>query len=210
MSVELGLGSFLRIVRTSRSASPLEYASDLDAEGEPATDGSYVIPSSSSPVRLEELIVGDTIKREEPTEERLDGVRTLIPIEEVEEVPDSESDEVPEENETPLQVREQPPAYSPVRRGQRSKRGGRISNPHSFRRHCFPYAADPNARPTPAYSRWEVPLAKRRRVADESGGEDGRPAKRARVVDADDEHQPDLSHHWGQRGSYPAGKLRVF
>jgi len=130
----------------------LEYASDLDAEGEPATDGSYVTLSSSSPVHPEEPIVGDTIERGEPTEERLDGVRTLIPIEEVEEVPNSESDEVPEENKTPLQVREQPPAYSPVRRGQRVMRGGRIPNPYVFRRHCFPYAADSDLGSTPTYS----------------------------------------------------------
>jgi len=108
------------LVRVVGSPSPLEYASDVDAEGDPETDGSYATPTSSSPVRPEELIVGDN----NPAEERLAGAGSLVPIDEVEEVPDSESDEVPEENETPLQVREQPPAYSPVRRGQRSMRGG--------------------------------------------------------------------------------------
>ena len=99
--------------------------------------------------------MGDAGEREEPTEDRLDEVRTLIPIEEVEEVvPDSESDEVPEENKNPLPIREQPPAYSPVRRGQCAMRGGRVNGPHLFRRHCFPYSADSDARPTPTYSRW--------------------------------------------------------
>jgi len=130
----------------------LEYASDLDAEGDVLTDGSYATPTSSSPVRPEEAIVGDSVNRGELTEGRLDEVRTLVPIEEVEEVPDSESDEVPEENETPLQVQEQPPAYSPVRRGQRAMRGGWIPNPYVFRRHCFPYAADSDIGSTPTYS----------------------------------------------------------
>ena len=86
----MGLGSYLRIVRTSRSASPLEYASDEDAEGDVATDGSYVTPITSSPVRPEVSIVGDAMEAGEPTEDRLDEVRTLVPIEEVEEVvPDS-------------------------------------------------------------------------------------------------------------------------
>jgi len=48
---------------------------------------------------------------------------TLVPIEEIKEVPDSESEEVPEENNEPLQIWEQPPAYSPVR-GQRAMCGG--------------------------------------------------------------------------------------
>jgi len=185
------------LIRVIGSPSPLEYASDTDAEGDLATDGSYATPTSSSPVRPEESIVGDN----NPAEERLAGAGSLVPIEEVEEVPDSESDEVPEENETPLQVREQPPAYSPVRRGQRSMRGGRIPNPYAFRRHCFPYVADPDARPTPTYSRWEIPLAKRRRIADESGGEDGRPTKRARVIHVDDEHQSDLGGSWSSARS---------
>jgi len=96
------------------SPSPLEYASDADADGEIDTDGSYVTPISSSLVHPEEPVVGDAIERGEPTGDCLDEVRTLVPIEEVGEVPDSESDEVPEENENPLLIREQPPAYSPV------------------------------------------------------------------------------------------------
>jgi len=123
----------------------LEYTSDEDADGDVATDGSYVTPITSSPVRPEEPIVGDAVEREEPTGDRLDEVRTLVPIEEVEDVPDSESDEVPEENENPLPVREQPPAYSPVRCGQRARRNGRIPVPYIFRRHCFPYSADSDA-----------------------------------------------------------------
>jgi len=98
---------------------------------------------------------------EEPTGDRLDEVRTLVPIGEVDEVPDSESDEVPEENEDPLPIREQPPAYSPVRRGQRSMRGGRVPGPHVFHRHCFPYTGNPDVRDTPKYFRWEIPPAKR-------------------------------------------------
>ena len=178
----------------------MEYASDLDAEGEPATNGSYVTPSSSSPVHPEEPIVGDTVERGEPTEERLDGVRTLIPIEEIEEVPDSELDEVPEENETPLQVREQPPAYSPVRHGQRAMRGGRIPNPYVFRRHCFPYAADSDLGSTPTYSQWSIPPAKCTRTRDDSGDEDGRPVKRARVVDIDDQHESSVRRCWSSSG----------
>ena len=69
----------------------------------------------SSPVHPEEPIVGDAINARELAEDCLDEARTLIPIEEVEDVPDLESNEVPEENEVPLQVQEQPPAYSPVR-----------------------------------------------------------------------------------------------
>jgi len=103
------------LIRVVGSPSPLEYASNTDAEGDPATDGSYATPTSSSPVRPEDLIVGDN----SPAEECLAGAGSLVPIEEVEEVPDSESEEVPEENETPLQVREQPPAYSPVHTGGR-------------------------------------------------------------------------------------------
>jgi len=172
----------------------------LDAEGEPATDGSYVTPSSLSPVHPEESIVGDNAERREPTGDRLDEVRTLVPIDEVEEVPDSDSDEVPEENETPLQVREQPPAYAPVRRGQRAMRGGRISNPYVFRRHCFPYAADSDLGSTPTYSRWSIPPAKRTRTRDDSGDEDGRPAKQARIVDADDQHESSIRCRWSSSG----------
>jgi len=73
--------------------------SDEDAEGDVdvATDGSYATPTSSSPVRHEGPIVGDNSPGE-PAVERLAGAGTLVPIEEVEEIPDSESDEVPEEN----------------------------------------------------------------------------------------------------------------
>ena len=198
MFVEIGITDYKHLlIRVVGSPSPLEYASDVDAEGDLATDGSYATPTTSSPVCPEEAIVGDN----SPAEERLAEAGTLVPIDEVEEVPDSESDEVPEENETPLQVQEQPPAYSPVRRGQCAMRGGQIPNPYAFRRHCFPYAADPDAQPTPMYSRWETPLAKRRRIADESGGEDNRPAKRARVVHVDDEHQSDFGGPWSSARS---------
>jgi len=147
--------------------------SDLDAEGDVdvATDGSYATPTTSNPIHPKEPIVGDN----SPAEEHLAEAGTLVPIDEVEEVPDSESDEVPEENETPLQVREQPPAYSPVHGEQRAMRGGRVPAPYVFHRYCFPYTADSDARPAPTYSRWEIPLAKRRRSADEPGGEDDRP-----------------------------------
>ena len=87
----------------------------MDAEGDVATDGSYVTPTTSSPVRPEEPIVGDNSPGE-PAVERLAEAGTLVLIEEIEEVPESESDGVPEENEEPLQVWEQPLAYSPVRR----------------------------------------------------------------------------------------------
>ena len=125
---ELGLGSYLQIVRTSKSTSPLEYASDVDAEGDVATNGSYVTLITSSPVCPEEPIVGDNSPGE-PAVECLAEAGTLVPIEEVEEVPDSESEEVPEENEEPLPIREQPPGYSPVR-GQRPMCGGQIKGPY--------------------------------------------------------------------------------
>ena len=119
---ELGLGSYLQIVRTSRSASPLEYTSDNDSEGEVDTDNSYVTPATSSPVHPEGPIVGDNSPGE-PAVDCLAEAGTLVPIEEVEAVPDSESDEVPEENREPLQTHEPPPAYFPVH-GQRAMRGG--------------------------------------------------------------------------------------
>ena len=93
------------------SPSPLEYASDADAGGEIDTDNSYATPATSSPVH-EEPIVADNNGPGEPAEDRLVEAGTLVPIEEIEEVPDSESEEVPEENKEPLQVRENPPAYS--------------------------------------------------------------------------------------------------
>jgi len=194
---EPGLGSYLRIVRTSRSTSPLEYVSDEDAEGDVdvVTDGSYATPTTSSPVRPEEPIVGDNSPKE-PAVERLAGAGSLVPIEEVEEVPDSESDEVPEENKDPLQIREQPPAYSPVRRRQWAMRGGRINGPHNFRRHCFPYAANSDQCPAPTYSQWEIASSKRRR------GEDDRAAKRIRVVHPDDEHESSIRCPWPSPGSH--------
>ena len=149
----------------------MEYASDLDAEGDVATNGSYVTLISSSPVRPKDPIIGDAMERREPTGDRLDEVRTLIPIEEAEEVPDSESDEVPEENRDPLPIREQPPAYSPVRRGQRAMRGGRVTGPYVFHRHRFPYLADPDRESHPAYFRWEIPPAKHRQTSDDWGRE---------------------------------------
>ena len=96
----------------------------MDAEGDIATDGSFATPTSLSPVCPEEAIVGDAMEVGEPTGDHVAEVRTLVPIEEVEEiVPDSESDEVPQENEEPIPVPEQPPAYTSVR-GQRATRGG--------------------------------------------------------------------------------------
>jgi len=86
----------------------------MDAEEDVATNGSYVTLITLSPVQPEEPIIGDTIIRGEPTEDCLAEVGTLIPIEEEEGVSDSESKEVPEENEDPLPIREQPPAYYPV------------------------------------------------------------------------------------------------
>ena len=141
----------------------------MDAEGVIATDGSYVTPIMSSPVHPEEPIVGDAIDGGESTGDRLAEVGTLIPIEELEEVPDSESDEVPEENEEPLQVREQPPAYSPVC-GQRAMCGGHVSGPHNFRRHCFPYTANSDQQPSSTYFQWEIASSKCRRAEDNSGG----------------------------------------
>jgi len=128
----------------------LEYASDADADGEVDTDNSYLTPATSSPVRPGEPIVGDNSPGE-PAVEHLAEAGTLVPIEEVVEVPGLESSEAPEENEEPLQTREPPPAYFPVRRGQRLMRGGRVPGPHVFRRHCFPYLANPDPESHPKY-----------------------------------------------------------
>jgi len=178
------------------SPSPLEYASDVGADGEVNTNNSYVTLATSSPMRPEEPVVGDAVERGEPTGDRLDEVRTLVPIEEVGEVPDSESDEVPEENEDPLPIREQPPAYSPVRRGQRAMRSGRVAGPHTFHRHHFPYLANQDRESHPAYFQWEISPAKRRRASDDWGREDDRAVKRAQVDDLDVQHEPHLSRPW--------------
>jgi hypothetical protein len=189
--VEIGITDYKHLlVRVVDSPSPLEYSSDQDddAEGSIVTDGSFMTPASSSPVRPQEAIVGDAMETGESTEGRLAEVGTLVPIEEVEEVvPDSESDEAPQENEEPIPVPEQPPAYTPVR-GQRATRGGRAFG-SNFRRHRFPYLVDPDSRPAPAYSHWTTPLAKRQRSGDE--GEDFRRAKRARVVESYDGDESD-------------------
>jgi len=153
--------------------------SDTDADGEVDTDNSYVTLATSSPVHPEELIVGDDSGPREPAEDRLAEAGTLVPIEEVVEVLDSESSEAPEENEEPLQTREPPPAYFPVRHGQHSMRGGQVSGPHMFRWHCFPYLANPGPESHPKYFRWEITPAKHRRASDNWGREDDRTAKRA-------------------------------
>ena len=46
---------------------------------------------------------------ESPAEERVDEAGTLVPIQEVDEV--EEVSMAPEENEEPVPMREQPPAY---------------------------------------------------------------------------------------------------
>ena len=102
-------------------------------------------------MRSEEPIVGDAMGRGEPTGDCLAEVGTLVPIEEGDEVPDSESENAPEENKEPFQVQEQPLAYSPVRRGQWAMRGGRVNGPHGFHHHCFPYAANSNQQSAPTY-----------------------------------------------------------
>ena len=71
---------------------------------------------------------------ESPAEERVDEAGTLVPIQEVDEV--EEVSMVPEENEEPIPLREQPPAYRQVR-GQRAVRGRGQSQP--FHRHLFPH-----------------------------------------------------------------------
>jgi len=96
MFAEIGIFDYKHLlIRVMDPPSPLEYASELDAEGEVDTDNSYVSPAMSSPVRLDEPIVGDADGPGEPTEDHLAEAGTLIFIEEIEEVPDSESEEVP-------------------------------------------------------------------------------------------------------------------
>jgi len=166
------------------SPSPLEYASDADADGEVDTDNSYVTPVTSSPVH-EEPIMADNNGPGEPAEDRFAEAGTLVPIEETVEVPDSESSEAPEENEEPLQTREPPPAYFPVCRGQRLMRSGWVPGPYVFRRHCFPYLANPDPESHPKYFQWEIAPTKRRRASDDWGREDDRTAKRARIDNVD-------------------------
>ena len=166
----------------------------MDADGEVDTNNSYVTPITSSPVH-EEPIVADVNGPGEPAEDRLAEAGALVPIEEVVEVPDSESSEAPEENEEPLQTREPPPAYFPVRRGPCSIRGGRVPGSHVFRRHCFPYLANPDPKSHPKYFRWEIAPAKRRRASDE-WGEDDRTAKQARVDNIDVQHKSHHSSAW--------------
>jgi len=177
------------------SPSPLEYASDADADGEVDTNNSYVTPVTSSPTH-EEPIVADNNGPGESAEDRLAEAGTLVPIEETVEVLESESSEAPEENEEPLQTREPPPAYFPVRRGQRSMRGGRVAGPHAFCRHCFPYLANPDPESYPKYFRWEIAPAKRRRTSDDWGREDDRTAKRARIDDVDVQHESHRGRPW--------------
>ena len=167
------------LYRIVDSPSPLEYASELDAEGEVDTNNSYMTPAMSSPVWPEEPIIGDAVDGPgEPAEDHLVEAGTLVPIEEIEEVPDLESEEVPGENEEPLQIREQPPAYSPVH-GQQAMHGGRVNGPYNFHRHIFPYTASADARPVPTYFQWEITPSKRQRSEDWSGGKDDRVVKRA-------------------------------
>jgi len=158
------------------SPSPLEYASDADADREVDTDNSYVTPATSSPVRPEEPVVADNNGPGESAEDHLAEAGTLVPIEETVEVPVSESSEAPEENEEPLQTREPPPAYFPVRQGQCLMRGGRVPGSHTFRRHCFPYLANPDPESHPKYFRWEIASTKHRRTSDDGGREDDRTA----------------------------------
>ena len=160
MFAEIGYPEYRHLLyRVVDPSSPLEYASELDAEGEVNTDNSYMTPATSSPVQPEEPIVGDAVVGGEPAEDRLVEAGTLVPIEEIEEVPDSESEEVPEENKEPLQVQEQPPPYSAVH-GQRAMRGGRVKGPYVFHCHIFLYTATADPRPAPAYFRWEIAPAK--------------------------------------------------
>jgi len=121
---EIGYPEFHHLLyRIVDSPSSLEYVSNADADGEVDTDNSYMTPTTPSPVRPEELIVGDDSPGE-PAVDHLAKAGTLVPIEEVVEVLDSESSEASEENEEPLQTCEPPLAYFPVRRGQCSMRGG--------------------------------------------------------------------------------------
>ena len=48
---------------------------------------------------------------ESPAEDCVDGAGTLVPIQEVNEAEIEEVSMVPEENEEPIPMREQPPAY---------------------------------------------------------------------------------------------------
>ena len=118
-----------------QSPEPSVHDSDRNAEGvtDPGTDLSYVTPpmQGASP-----LVPDSTLStmEESPAEEGVDEAGTLVPIQEADKV--EEVLMVPVENEEPIPMREQPPAYRQVR-GQRAIRSRDQTQP--FRRHLFPH-----------------------------------------------------------------------
>ena len=97
-----------------RSPEPLVHDSDRDAEGvtDLGMDLSYVTPlmQGASP-----LVPDSTLStmEESPAEERVGEAGTLVLIQEADEV--EEVLMAPAENEEPILMREQPPAYRQVR-----------------------------------------------------------------------------------------------
>ena len=94
------------------SPKPSEYDSDRDAEGmtDPGTDQSYVTPpmQGASPI-IPDLTLSTV--EESPAEDCVDEAGTLMPNQEVNEVKAKEVLMVPDEDEEPIPMREQPPAY---------------------------------------------------------------------------------------------------
>ena len=118
--------------------------SDRDTEGvtDLGTDLLYVtLPMQGvSPLVPESTL---STMEESPAEERVDEAGTLVPIQEADEV--KEVSMAPVENEEPIPMREQPPAYRQVC-GQQAVRGRGQSQP--FCRHIFPYTVDQDRGPS--------------------------------------------------------------
>ena len=117
-------------------------------------DLSYVTPlmQGASPIVPDSMLL---TMEESPAEDRLDEAGTLVLIQETNEVETEEVSRVPEENEEPILMREQPPAYRQVR-GQRAVRGRGQAQP--FCRHLFPYTVDQNGGSRPTVVRTKSPL----------------------------------------------------
>ena len=109
---------------------------------------------------------------ENPANDCLDEAGTLVLIQEVNEVEAEEVLMVPEENEGPILMREQPPSYCPVH-GQQAVCGRGQTQP--FHRHLFPYTVDQDQGSCPTVGIWLFDATKHRR-SDKSGGDEDRPS----------------------------------
>ena len=177
--------SFTEYGLTSRfvleSPEPLVCDSDRDAEGvtDPEMDLLYVTPpmQGASPIVPDSTLL---TMEESPAEDHLDEAGTLVPIQEMNEVEVEEMLMAPEENEEPIPMREQPPAYRQVC-GQRAIRGWGQAQP--FHCHLFPYTVNQDQRLSPGVGEWAFAPSKRRR-SNESRGDEGRPSSKQRQIES--------------------------